>query len=239
MKNEEKITIHKVLWYFVIFSILGIIIETVYCYVTTGLLESRKGLIWGPFCPVYGVSAAILLIVLNPHRKKNIVWIFIYGFIIGSVLEYILSYGLEAVYGIRFWDYGYVRLNLNGRICIQYSIYWGILSILLIKVFQPVIDRLISKINLKLRNIVDVIIFIFFLLNSIFTIWGIQTYEKRVVYNKTFEEKYENNILKKIRCQIEEKYFTNERMSTIFPNLRIKGDNGEEIWIKTLVKDEN
>jgi len=239
MKNEDKITIHKVLWYFVIFSILGIIIETVYCYVTTGVLESRRGLIWGPFCPVYGVSAVILLTFLNPHRKKNIIWIFIYGFIIGSVSEYILSYGLEAVYGIRFWDYGYVRLNLNGRICIQYSIYWGILSVVLIKVFQPFIDKLISKMDLKFRNILELIILLFFILNNIFTIWGIQTYENRVVHNKSFEEKDANNILQKIRYQMEEKYFTNERMSTTFPNLRIKDDSGEEVWIKTLIKDEN
>ena len=72
MKIKNKLTIHQIFWYMVIFSIIGIIVETIYCYVTTGVLESRKGLIWGPFCPVYGVSAAILIIALNRYQDKNI-----------------------------------------------------------------------------------------------------------------------------------------------------------------------
>ena len=83
MKKEEKVTIHQLFWYFLIFSIVGIIIETVYCYATTGVLESRKGLLWGPFCPVYGISAAILILCLNRYKDKNIFALFIYGFIAG------------------------------------------------------------------------------------------------------------------------------------------------------------
>ena len=64
MENKEKITIHQLFWYFLIFSVLGLIIETVYCYITSGTFESRKGLIWGPFCPVYGVCGAFLIFVL-------------------------------------------------------------------------------------------------------------------------------------------------------------------------------
>lgn len=56
MKKEEKVTIHQLFWYFLIFSIAGILIETAHCYITAGVLESRKGLLWGPFCPVYGIS---------------------------------------------------------------------------------------------------------------------------------------------------------------------------------------
>ncbi len=53
--SKEKITFHQILWYFIFFSIAGLIIETLFCYFTTGVLESRKGLILGPFCPIYGV----------------------------------------------------------------------------------------------------------------------------------------------------------------------------------------
>ena len=65
MEKKEKITIHHLFWYFLIFSILGLIIETLYCFATSGVIESRKGLIWGPFCPVYGGCGAFLIYVLD------------------------------------------------------------------------------------------------------------------------------------------------------------------------------
>ena len=68
VKKESKLTIHHIFWYFLIFSVIGLIIETIYCYATTGVLESRKGLIWGPVCPVYGVSAVVLIIFLIQKR---------------------------------------------------------------------------------------------------------------------------------------------------------------------------
>lgn len=238
MKKEQKLTIHHIFWYFLIFSIAGIIIETIYCYATTGVLESRKGLIWGPFCPVYGVSASILIIFLNRHQNKNILQLFIYGFIVGSIAEYILSFGLEAIYGMRFWDYGYVKLHLNGRICLQYSLYWGILSAVIMKLIKPSIDKIIQKLPIKGRNITEIILMIFFIVNCIFTIWGIQTYQNRVV-NGEIKQIQTNNILIQVKQNIENNYFTNERMSETFPNLRIKDEHGNEIWVKTLINNEN
>lgn len=238
MKKEAKITMHQLFWYFLIFSIAGIIIETLYCYITTGVLESRKGLIWGPFCPVYGVSAAILILCLNPHKNKSILGLFIYGFIAGSIAEYILSYGLEAIFGIRFWDYTYTNIHINGRICMQYSFYWGILSVLIIKWIKPILDKFMNKIEVKAQKIVDITLIIFFIINCIFTVWGIQTYQNRVVYNIKNEEKTDNIITQCIQ-KIENDYFTNERMSKTFPNLRIKDENGNEIWVRTFIQNNN
>ena len=65
MENKKQLTIHQLFWYFVIFSVLGLIIETLYGYATMGIWQSRKGLIWGPFCPVYGVGAVILILLLK------------------------------------------------------------------------------------------------------------------------------------------------------------------------------
>ena len=70
--KKQTITFKQILWYFIIFSIIGLIIETIFCYITTGVLESRKGLIWGPFCPVYGVGAVILILLWKMKRDINI-----------------------------------------------------------------------------------------------------------------------------------------------------------------------
>ena len=236
MQKEEKITIHNLFWYFVIFSVIGIIIETAYCYITTGVLESRKGLIWGPFCPVYGISAVIATIFLNKYKNENILKLFVYGFVTGSIAEYILSYILEAIYGMRFWDYSYTTFHINGRICLQFSFYWGILSVILIKWINPLLNKLIAKIPTKPRNIIEIILLIFFIINAFFTMWGIQTYENRVV-NGIENEQETSNIFETYKQKIENEYFTNERISIIFPNIRTIDEEGREVWVKTLIEN--
>ena len=198
MKNNKKLTIHHLFWYFLIFSILGLIIETIYCYISSGTLESRKGLIWGPFCPVYGVCGAVLIYILYKLNCKGIIKLFSAGFIFGSIAEYLLSYGLEAVYGMRFWNYEYLTYNLNGRISLIFSIYWGILSIILIKFAKPLIDKMVNKINPNKIKIIDLGIFIFLFIDCLVTIWGIQTYQNRVIYNKVYRP-IEGNIFSEVR----------------------------------------
>lgn len=235
MEKKKEITIHHLFWYFLIFSILGLIIETAYCYITTGVLESRKGFVWGPLCPVYGVCGAILIFVLDRFNCKNFIKLFVVGFIFGSIAEYILSYVLEAIYGIKFWNYEYLQFNLNGRISIVFSLYWGILSIALIKIVKPIIDKFVDKIKEHTRNIVELGIFIFLVVDCIVTIWAIQIYQNRVIYGKEFKANSNNPILV-LRENIENNYFTNERMSKTFPNLRVKNEKGEEIWVRDFIE---
>ena len=234
MENKKQVTVHQLFWYFLIFSILGLVIETLYCYFTMGILESRKGFIWGPFCPVYGVCGAILIYILDKMNLKSIIKLFIAGFIIGSIGEYILSYILESIYGIRFWNYEYLQYNLNGRISLIFSIYWGILAIILIKFIKPLIDKFVNIITPNKRNIIELGIFIFLCIDGLATIWAIQTYQNRVLYNIEYKAK-NNNPIFKIREIVENNYFTNDRISNTFPNLRTKDENGKEIWIKSLL----
>ena len=236
MEKEKKSTIHHLFWYFIIFSILGLIIETLYCYIGTGVFESRKGLIWGPFCPVYGVCGAGLIYILEKLNCKTISQLFIAGIVLGSIGEYFLSYILEAIYGIKFWNYEYLQYNLNGRISLLFSFYWGVLSVVLIKFVKPLIDKGLNKLGTKPRNVIDILIFIFLVIDCIFTVWGIQTYQNRVLKNIQTKEN-SNNIFIELKNKIENDYFTNERMSKIFPNLRIRDENGNEVWIKTLIND--
>ena len=225
-KKQSKITINQIIWYLIIFSIFGLIIETVFCYITTGVLESRKGLIWGPFCPVYGVGATILIIILAKYNKKPIK-LFIAGSIIGNIIEYSLSYILEAMYGARFWDYSYLNWNLNGRICITYSIFWGILAIILIKIVKPIVDKIINKIpnNKKINTAIIILI----LIDSVATVWAVTTYQDRIIKDKIRNEK------SKIIQYIEDTLFSNDKMKKTFPNLRYIDESGKEHYIRDII----
>ncbi len=230
----KKITIHEVFWYFVLFSILGLMVETLFCYITTGNIESRRGLIWGPFCPIYGVGGALLIVALNKYRNNDFK-IFLYGGVLGGAIEYVISFLLEAMYGSRFWDYSYMPFHLNGRICITYTLYWAILSLLLMKMIRPATDKLLTKIPEKLKKVVEVILIVFLCIDGIATIWATTVYKNRaldVYYKREIEEKEET-----IFSQIENDYFTDRRMYETFPNLRVRDENGKERFICDILKE--
>lgn len=239
MEKKNNITIHQTFWYFVLFSILGLVIETIYGFITMGIIESRKGLLWGPFCPVYGVGAVFLIVFLNNVDRKNYFKLFVYGFFIGSIVEYLLSYMLEAIYGARFWDYAYVRNNINGRICILYSLFWGILSILLMNLIKPKVDNLIDKISNKIKGSVEIAFALFLLVDVLVTVWAVSTYENRVLntyYNESTEYTENSDFISNIINKIENEYFTNERMKKIFPNLRVETREGNQVLVRDLIK---
>lgn len=233
-QQNQTITPKQILWYFIIFSIIGLIIETLFCYITTGVLESRKGLIWGPFCPVYGLGATLLILLLHSYKEKPIL-LFILGSIFGNIIEYLVSFLLEAYYGTRFWDYSYLNWNLNGRICILYSVYWGVLSFVLIQYVKKWIDQYIDKIpNKKTLHIVILGILV---LDGICTVWAITSYQTRIgieYYHKPIQTK--KNALQNIKAQIEETLFSDEIMLKTFPNLRYIDDEGKEYYIKDIKK---
>lgn len=234
MEEKKEIKIYDLIWYFIIFSILGMVIETLYCYITTGVIESRKGLIWGPFCPVYGIGAVVLIYALNRYRK-NWLLLFITGTILGSVVEYMLSFGLEAIYGIRFWEYSYITENLNGRICIPYSIFWGMLSILVIKLIKPIIDKLINLIPQYFGKKLEIVLIIFLILDTFCTIYAIEVCKNDILFsNSEIEAKssVEKNLL-----GIGEQLFPTEKVLKTFPNLRVK-NNGKEIFIRDLIENK-
>lgn len=241
-----KSNFHYLLWYFIIFSIVGLIVETSYGFITMGIIESRKGLFLGPFCPIYGVGGAILIFLLDKFRN-NKMKLAIYGGLLGSIIEYLLSFGLEAIYGLRFWDYGYVKYNMNGRICIIYSIFWAILSVVLIAFLKPKIDRLINRIGkedinecvslkLKSRKYIDIGVFTFLIIDVLITIWAIKTYQNRVL-NQYYEIENKNNV--SIINNVEDYCFSNEKMLFTFPNLRVRDRDGNEVFVKNMISEIN
>lgn len=219
--EKKEYTYHNIIWYMVLFSILGLLIETIYCFVTTGILESRKGLILGPFCPIYGIGAALFIIILIEYKESK-VKLFIMGAISGTIFEYICSYVLQVVYGSMFWDYSYTTYQINGRVSLTYSVFWGILAVLLIQFIKPYFDKIIDKIPTKPW---DKVITIFLIIDVILTIFSISLYMNRA------EKRYKNE---QINETILDKIFNDDVMSFAFPNLRLTDEYGNKIMVKDI-----
>lgn len=105
-------------------SFAGVMLELLWCFARHGYLESRSGLVWGPFNMLYGVGAASLSISLYRFRNRGKWLSFLGGFVVGSVVEYGCSWLQEVLFGSRSWDYSRVPFNIKtgeSACCIHFS----------------------------------------------------------------------------------------------------------------------
>ena len=157
--------IYKLMLICFIGSFVGVVIETLWCLLTRGYIESRAGLVYGPFNMLYGAGAVVLSLTLYKFRNKG-KWIsFLGGFVVGSAVEYICSWGQELVLGSRSWDYSHMPFHINGRICLLYSIFWGILGVLWIKAIYPWMAKLILKIPNGFGKTITWLVTVFLIVN--------------------------------------------------------------------------
>ena len=114
-----------------------------------GYFESRQGLIYGSFIPVYGIGAIIYYLILNNIKKDNKIKIFFITAILGGITEYICSLVQEKVFGTISWDYSYIIFDINGRTSLLHCSYWGIAGILYVIYRDSFLEKLNCKIDKK------------------------------------------------------------------------------------------
>ncbi|MCI9039391.1 MAG: putative ABC transporter permease [Clostridia bacterium] len=153
MKHSVQKKIKLARWqtyilYFFIFAFMGWLMETIYALFSLGHFVKR-GFLYGPICPIYGYGALMLILFLGKYKHKDLP-LFIYAAIIFSTFEYIVSFGLDALFSMHWWDYTGEFMNLNGRISAFYSFAWGIIAILFINHIYPFLKK---KLNLILSKI--------------------------------------------------------------------------------------
>lgn len=130
--------------YFAIYSILGWICEVIYCSIPAKHFINR-GFLNGPYCPVYGIGALIVLYFLGPLQFSPLL-VFVYGMFFTSILEYMTSYILEKSFHAHWWDYSKRKFNIHGRICLFNSTLFGLLSLVIIYFVHPMISKLLLHI---------------------------------------------------------------------------------------------
>lgn len=129
--------------YFVLYSFLGWVCETIYCSIDDKKFVNR-GFLNGPFCPIYG-TGALLVIDIFMKYKDDLLVLFILSVVITSIVEYITSYLLEKIFNLQLWDYSTYSFNLNGRVCLKNSLLFGVLSILAVEVIHPAVEGFLGR----------------------------------------------------------------------------------------------
>lgn len=149
----KKETFYKYVYIFLVCCVVGFAVETLWCLIKNGYIESRKSLVYGPLSVVYGMGGVLLTVVLSKFKGTSLWKIFLISFAVGTAAEYICSLGQEIVFGSVAWDYSHLPLNINGRVCLLYSVFWGVLGIAWVKLIMPLTDTLIASIPMKLSGI--------------------------------------------------------------------------------------
>ena len=134
-------------YYFILFftySVLGWVAESIFVAIKTNKFTNR-GFLVGPYCPIYGCGSLAMILYLEQYRD-NLITVFILGLVVCSILEYFTSYIMEKLFKARWWDYSDNKFNLNGRVCGENAILFGIGAIFVIYVSQPFLSRTLFKI---------------------------------------------------------------------------------------------
>ncbi len=200
------------------------------------------------FYGIYGVGA-ITIILFGRYFKNNNLKLFIIGYIIGSITEYLISFFTEVLLGTKWWDYSNYILNINGRICLLYSIFWGLLTIILIKRINPRIDSFIDFLKIKfpsklLKILLSISIFLI-IIDCIATCYAQTQFIIRMAvennieirnYNKVvekYQKTYNNDMLSKLILTL----WNDKKMIRTFPNLKIEDINHNVIYIDSLLPE--
>lgn len=155
--------------YFLLFAFIGWLLETCFSFYALGHF-TKRGFLYGPLCPIYGWGALILIMFFGRYRKNNLK-LFIYSAIVFTAFEYLVSYGMEALFSLKWWDYTEEFMNLNGRVSIFYTFAWGIIAILFINFIYPFFKKklniLLSKIPYKVQVTIVYILFTVFITDTV------------------------------------------------------------------------
>lgn len=186
---------------FIMFSFTGWVVEVLYVFKKQKVLVNR-GFLFGPYLPIYGFVALIYILMLKKYIGEPII-VFIEGVIISFIIEYVTSYILEITFNDKWWDYKDKKYNINGRVCIENTIPFGIFAIICIYILEPLYFFLINLLNTNALVVISFLIFILYVVDSLTSTYiNIKlkkinySYNKNLRVNKIINRINNNNVKK-------------------------------------------
>ena len=176
----------------------------------------NRGFLIGPYCPIYGWGALAITILLKRYMEDPLV-LFVMSTLICSIIEYLTSYFMEKKYHARWWDYSNKKFNINGRICLETLIPFGILGVAIMYGTNPILFKLYNQIPQLVINILTAILFIGFIVDNIISSNIISSIN--VEGNKLIKDNTEE-ITEKIKQVLRQKSWLHRRLINAYPGLK-------------------
>lgn len=210
---------------FMMYSFMGWFME-----VMINLVDRKKfvnrGFLIGPICPIYGWGCLALILLLSKYKEEPLL-LFVMAIVICSVLEYFTSYFMELIFKARWWDYSKKKFNINGRICLETMLPFGILGTIVIYIINPFFFGIINKIPQNIQFIIAITLLCIYVVDNIISVKiidGFKTTLKKVEKDNTIE------ISNKVKDVLFHKGFLYKRLIKAFPN--VKNDKDYLIELK-------
>jgi len=176
-------TAARMTFYFFMYSCVGWLIESIYCSVAAKKWVNR-GFLTGPLCPIYGTGAVVLAVIVNPLKEylhsavpaglpyylAAMAAVIVAGMLLCDIVEFITSVLLEKLFHARWWDYSGKFLNIQGRICLMHTVYWGIATVAFLYVVHPLVNSVGKNITAKaiyLSLLIILAVFVVDLFNAV------------------------------------------------------------------------
>lgn len=162
---------YDVFWIFILYAFIGWCCEVIFAAVVLGKFVNR-GFLNGPFCPIYGFGMLGALFCLTPI-KDNLIILFLGSILLTSFLELVVGYVLERMFHTKWWDYSDKPFNLNGYICLAFSLLWGLGCVFVLRLVHPAIQKLIYLVPTPLGYTLLIILYVLFLTDVVLTVISI------------------------------------------------------------------
>lgn len=214
---------------FIIYAFLGWVLEVVYTLITDKRFTNR-GFLIGPYCPIYGIGSVLIVILLSGYADRP-VGLFVLAMVICSVLEYFTGYIMEKLFNARWWDYSNNKFNINGRICLETMIPFGLVACFIIYVMNPFLASKLSNLSETFLNVTAIVLAVLFIADFI-TSFNIVNNFKKTVKNASYEDRTED-INKYVKNLLLKKSILYRRLINAFPKIETKLKN-----IKKNIEDQ-
>lgn len=221
---------NKICFYFllfIIYSFIGWAMEVV-CKLIEKHKFVNRGFLIGPVCPIYGWGCLAIILLLSRY-KSNPLELFIMIIFVCSILEYFTSYIMEKLFKVRWWDYTKNKFNLNGRICAETMLAFGLLGCFVIYIINPVFSMVLNKLSVSTLNTIAIILFIIYLVDNIVSLAIMFGFKGTL---NTIEKDGTEEITKKVKEILLSKNLLYKRLINAFPNITNRKERLEIIQQK-------
>lgn len=212
--------IYKYLYLFLLFlmySFIGWLAEVILAYYVHKKFVNR-GFLIGPYCPIYGVGVLLIVQLLKKYTDSALA-LFVLAMVICMVLEYATSYIMEKLFNTRWWDYSDKKFNINGRICLETAIPFGVGGLIIMYLINPFFEGILNTLSNKVILVLGIILLILFLVDLIISLNVI------LRINSVDVSKYKDNtelVNKKVREYLMKHSVLTRRLMESFPNARLR-----------------
>lgn len=200
---------------FFCYSILGYIVETIFCSLIDKKIVFNRGFLIGPYLPIYGVASVLMTLLLTRYQSDAFT-VFIMAAFICTTVEYLTSFALEKMFKTRWWDYTNQSFNVNGRVCLKNSVLFGVGGVAIVYFLNDYFEKLVGLFSRNVfigTNIVLMILFFTDVVISYLTISKIRKNSELVKKDMTEE------IKEQVKEELEKHLPLTKRLLNSFPRV--------------------